>query len=292
MRREDIAFYSEGSRLSGYLYLADDGGDGKPKPAIVLAHGFTGVKELILPDYAKRFAEQGWIALTFDYRGFGTSEGQRGRLLAPDQVADIRNAVTFARTRPEVDADRIGLWGTSYGCGLVVQAAALDDRVRAVVAQIGIADGRTSLTKNLGDQQVAALQAAVEQDRRQRVQTGRGTYVDPFAVIPDPEMKAVFEGSFAELPHLKTQITLQFIEAHMEFSPISVVDRISPRALLIIAAEHDVICPADELKRMYDRAGDPKKFALMDGLTHFQCYEGQGLERTSGEAIEWYEAHL
>ncbi len=292
MKREDIAFYSEGSRLSGHLYLADDGGDGKPKPAIVLAHGFTGVKELILPDYAKRFVEQGWIALTFDYRGFGTSEGRRGRLLAPDQVEDIRNAVTYARTRTEVDADRIGLWGTSYGCGLVVQAAALDDRVRAVVAQIGIADGRASLTKNLGDEQVAALQAAVEQDRRQRVQTGRGTYVDPFAVIPDPEMKGVFEQHFAELPHLKTQITLQFIEAHMEFSPISVVDRISPRALLIIAAEHDLICPADELKRMYDQAGDPKRFALLDGLTHFQCYEGQGLERTSGEAIEWYKAHL
>ncbi len=292
MKREDIAFYSEGSRLSGHLYLPDDGGDGKPKPAIVLAHGFTGVKEMLLPDFARRFAEEGWIALTFDYRGFGTSEGQRGRLLAPDQVEDIRNAVTYARTRTEVDPGRIGLWGTSYGCGLVVQAAAVDDRVRAVVAQIGIADGRTSLTRSLGEQQIEGLKAAIEQDRKQRVQTGRGTYVDPFAVIPDPEMKSVFEQHFAELPHLKTQITLQFIEAHMEFSPISVVDRISPRALLIIAAEHDVICPADELKRMYDRAGDPKRFALLDGLTHFQCYEGQGLERASGEAIKWYKAHL
>jgi hypothetical protein len=292
MKREDVAFYSEGCRLSGHLYLPDDGGDSKPKPAIVLAHGFTGVKELMLPDYARRFAEEGWIALTFDYRGFGTSEGQRGRLLAPDQIEDIRNAVTYARTRTDVDPGRIGLWGTSYGCGLVVYTAGIDDRVRAVVAQIGIADGRASLTRSLGDQQIEALKATVEQDRRQRVQTGRGTYVDPFAVLPDPEMKAVFEEHFAELPHLKTQITLQFIEAHLEFSPISVVDRISPRALLIIAAENDGICPADELKRMYDCAGDPKRFALLDGLTHFQCYEGEGLERTSGEAIEWYKAHL
>jgi dipeptidyl aminopeptidase/acylaminoacyl peptidase len=292
MKREDVAFYSEGCRLSGHLYLPDGGGAGKPRPAIVLAHGFTGVKELILPDYAGRFAREGWIALTFDYRGFGTSEGQRGRLLAAEQVEDIRNAVTYARTRPEVDADRIGLWGTSYGCGLVVQSAAVDDRVRAVVAQIGIADGRRSLTRNLSDQQVEMLRAAVEQDRGQRVQQGRGAYVDPFTLIPDPEMKAVFEQHFAALPHLKTQITLQFIEAHMEFSPISVVDRISPRALLIIAAEHDTICPAEELERMYDRAGDPKRFVRLDGLTHFQCYEGEGLELTSGEAIAWYKAHL
>ncbi len=292
MKREDVAFYSEGSRLSGHLYLPDDPVDGSPKPAIVLAHGFTGVKEFLLPPFARKFAEEGWVALTFDYRGFGTSEGQRGRLLAPDQVEDIRNAVTYARTRTEVDPDRVGLWGTSYGCGLVVQAAAVDDRVRAVVAQIGIADGRASLTRSMSEPEAQALKAAVEQDRKQRVQTGRGTYVDPFALGSDPEMKATFEGHFAELPHLKTQITLQFIEAHMEFSPISVVDRISPRALLIIAAEHDVICPADELKRMYDRAGDPKKFALLDGLTHFQCYEGEGLERASGEAIKWYKAHL
>ena len=292
MKREDIAFYSEGSRLSGHLYVPDERGDGTPKPAVVLAHGFTGVKEFLLPDYARRFAEEGWTALTFDYRGFGTSEGQRGRLLAPDQVEDIRNAVTYARTRTEVDADRIGLWGTSLGCGLVVHTAAVDDRVRAVVAQIGIADGQASLTRSMSEPQAQALKAAVEQDRKQRVQTGRGTYVDPFVLLPDPEMKATFEQHYAELPHLKTQITLQFIEAHVEFSPISVVDRISPRALLIIAAEHDVICPADELKRMYDRAGDPKRFALLDGLTHFQCYEGQGLERACSEAIEWYKAHL
>ncbi len=292
MKREDVAFYSEGCRLSGHLYLPDDRKEGERRPAVVLANGFTGVKELILPDYAERFAGHGWVALAFDYRGFGTSEGQRGRLLALEQVEDIRNAVTYARTRSEVDPDRIGLWGTSYGCGLAVYAAALDERVKAVVAQIGIADGLTSATRALNPQQVEALRAGIEQDRKQRVLTGRGMYVDPFAIIPDPEMIAFFERYLPTMPQLKTQILFQYVEAHLEFSPISVVDRIAPRALLIIAAEHDVICPADELKRMYDRAGSPKKFALMDGVTHFQCYEGQGMERACGEAIEWYKAHL
>jgi dienelactone hydrolase len=292
MKREDVAFYSEGSRLSGHLYLPDDRKDGERRPAVVLAHGFTGIKELILPDYADRFTAEGWVVLTFDYRGFGTSEGQRGRLLALEQVEDIRNAVTYVRTRSEVDPERTGLWGTSYGCGLVVYAAAFDERVKAVVAQIGIADGMTSATRALNPQQVEALRMGIEQDRKQRVLTGRGMYVDPFAIIPDPEMIAFFERHLATMPHLKTQILLQYVEAHIEFSPISVVDRIAPRALLIIAAEHDAICPADELKRMCDRAGEPKKFALMEGVTHFQCYEGEGMERTCGEAIEWYRAHL
>ena len=292
MKREDVAFYSEGCRLAGHLYLPDDGKEGERRPAVVLAHGFLGVKELILPAYAERFAAQGWVALTFDYRGFGSSEGQRGRLLALEQVQDIRNAVTYVRTRSEVDADRIGLWGTSYGCGLVVYTAALDERVKAVVAQIGIADGLASATRALNPQQVEVLRAGIEQDRKQRVLTGRGMYVDPFVIIPDPEMVAFFERHFPILPHLKTQILFQYVEAHLEFSPISVVDRIAPRALLIIAAERDLICPADELKRMYERAGEPKKFALVEGVTHFECYEGKGMERTCGEAIEWYKAHL
>jgi dipeptidyl aminopeptidase/acylaminoacyl peptidase len=213
-------------------------------------------------------------------------------LLALEQVEDIRNAVTYARTRSEIDPERIGLWGTSYGCGLVVYAAAFDERVKAIVAQIGIADGTASATRALNDQQVGALRMGIEQDRKQRVLTGRGTYVDPFAIIPDPEMIAFFERHLATAPHSKTQIVLQYVEAHLEFSPISVVDRIAPRALLIIAAEHDVICPADELKRMYDQAGEPKKYALVEGVTHFECYEGEGMERTCGEAIEWYKAHL
>jgi len=292
MKREDVSFYSEGCRLSGHVYVPDEVKGHEQKPAIVLAHGFTGVKELILPEYAERFAAEGWISLTFDYRGFGTSEGQRGRLLAPDQAEDIRNAVTYVRTRTDVDADRVGLWGTSYGCGLVVHAAALDERVKVVVAQLGIADGRSSLTQSLNEQQVEALTVAIEQDRKQRVLMGRGTYMNPFALIADPEMKAVFEQHFDELPHLKTEIVLQFLEAHMEFSPISVVDRIAPRALLLIAAEHDAMCPADELKRMYERAGDPKKFILVEGLSHFQCYEGEGMDRTSGEAVEWFKTNL
>ena len=59
MKREDVAFYSEGRRLSGHLYLPDDRKEGERRPAVVLAHGYTGVKELILPAYAERFAAQG-----------------------------------------------------------------------------------------------------------------------------------------------------------------------------------------------------------------------------------------
>jgi fermentation-respiration switch protein FrsA (DUF1100 family) len=103
MKREHVAFYSERCRLSGQLCLPDDREDGERRPAVVLAHGFTGVKELSLPAYAERFAGQGRVAMTFDYRGFGTSEGQPGRLVALEEVEDICNAVTCVCTRSEAD---------------------------------------------------------------------------------------------------------------------------------------------------------------------------------------------
>ena len=113
-----VTYYSEGDRLSGTVYAREEAGP--PAPGIVLCHGFTGVKELILPDYARAFAEAGFLALAFDYRGFGESEGARGRLVARRQVEDIRNSITFLGSLPEVDAGRIGLWGTSYGAANVI----------------------------------------------------------------------------------------------------------------------------------------------------------------------------
>ena len=74
-----VSYYSEGARLGAVLYVPDGAGPANRRPGIVLCHGFTGIKELILPDYAQRFAAAGYVALAFDYRGFGESEGERGR---------------------------------------------------------------------------------------------------------------------------------------------------------------------------------------------------------------------
>src|SRR3990170_5788949 len=121
-----VSYYSEGARLSAVLYVPDGAGPASRLPGIVLCHGFTGIKELILPDYARPFAAAGYAALAFDYRGFGESEGERGRLIPYDQVMDIRNSITFMETLDEVDPERIALWGTSYGAANVVYTAGTD----------------------------------------------------------------------------------------------------------------------------------------------------------------------
>ena len=133
--RKDIEFNAEGVVLRGWLYLPD--GTPTPVPTVVMAHGFSALKEQYLDDFAKVFEKAGLATLVFDNRNFGASEGEPRQEIDPiQQVRDYRHAITFARTLPEVDRDRIGIWGTSYSGGHVLMVGAIDRRVKCVVSQV------------------------------------------------------------------------------------------------------------------------------------------------------------
>jgi dienelactone hydrolase len=132
--RKDIMFTSKGLHCRGWLFVPE-GLQGRKAPTIVMGHGFTGVKEMGLANFAERFAAAGFVTLVFDYRYFGESEGEpRSQLFPLEQVEDFRNAVTWVSDQPEVDPQRIGLWGTSYGGGIATYVATFDKRIKAVVA--------------------------------------------------------------------------------------------------------------------------------------------------------------
>lgn len=157
--RRDFDLYSEGTRIAASLFLPstpDAGGVGHP--AILLAHGWGGLRDH-LARYAEVFARAGFAALIFDYRGWGASDGRliyegdtplttagvktlavrvlRETIDPIDRAEDIMTALNFLATEPGIDTTRIGLRGTSYGGGHVAFVAGNDDRVKAVVAQIG-----------------------------------------------------------------------------------------------------------------------------------------------------------
>ena len=291
MTEQAVTYFSEGTRLSATLYTPDGAAAGQRLPGVVLCHGFTGIKELILPDYARRFAAAGYAALAFDYRGFGASEGERGRLIWRDQVQDVRNSITYMQTLDGVDPARIALWGTSYGAANVIYTGGIDDRAKCVVAQVGFGDGGRRI-KERPAAETAPIRQVIAGERRKRVLTGEPTMVDPFTILADPESKAFFENAAKTLPALKTQVTLETLESLLEYEPESVAPRIAPRALLLISGELDTLTPPDEFRSVFARAGEPKKLVIIDGIRHYEIYAGEPLERSSREAIDWFEAHL
>lgn len=142
--REEIRFDSHGDECAGTLFLPESGPEGLP--AVVLAHGFTATREDGLPPFAERFAEEGFAALTFDYRGFGDSGGRERQVLSINrELEDVESAIGFARSHDRVDPGRIALWGSSLGGGLTLEVAARHPAVSTAIAQVPFADGFSML---------------------------------------------------------------------------------------------------------------------------------------------------
>ena len=123
-----MTFNSEGCKLTGDLYLPEGLRPKERRAGVVLCHGYTGVKDLYLPDNARVLNEAGYAVLTFDYKGWGASEGPRSRLAPYSRVADVQAALTFLGLQQNVGSERLGLYGTSYGGATVVWAGAVDPR--------------------------------------------------------------------------------------------------------------------------------------------------------------------
>lgn len=157
--RKVVQLYSEGTRLSAQLVVPAAPPPPEGYPAILLCHGWGGLQDNLVR-YAETFARAGYLAMVFDYRGWGESDGRvivgkdLPRLLEAgeqvltvrvlreivdpvDQTTDVRNCLAFLSSEPGVDTARIGIWGTSYGGGHAVFTAGNDNRIKAAVAQIG-----------------------------------------------------------------------------------------------------------------------------------------------------------
>src|SRR5438128_5736915 len=141
IEKRDVMFKSGETFAAAWFFVPERTRSGERVPAVAMALGFGAVKEMYLEPFAHRFAAAGIAALVFDYRGFGSSGGEpRQRVFPHDQMEDYRNALTWLSLQPEIDADRRGVWGTSFSGAHVIEVAAHDPRVKAVVSQVGPMD--------------------------------------------------------------------------------------------------------------------------------------------------------
>lgn len=139
---------------------------------------------------------------------------------------------------------------------------------------------------------MAALRYLLEQDRRQRVLTGNSAMLDPLQVLSDEDSVRYFTQAVKEHPQAQCKIPLEVVEAIPEYRPEEAAHSISPRALLLIAVEHDVPCPKEEYEAMYAKAREPKKLVVLPGFRHYDVYSGEGLDTTSRLAIDWFQQYL
>jgi dipeptidyl aminopeptidase/acylaminoacyl peptidase len=288
----DVSFHSLGSRVAGTLRLPE--GAEAPFAAIVQGPGWLGLRgaKLYHP-YHDALLAAGFAVLVFDYRGFGDSEGSALYLDPMDQVADIRAAVTYLQTRQDIDSGRIGVFGSGgTGGGNAIYAAGLDTRIKATVAQVAIADGRDWLHRMRREHEWLDFLAAVRADSQQRVLTGKGELVAPREgiMVPTPERRKTTIKKDVD-DRVPKEVELASAEAIMAYRPIDVVDRIAPRALMIICVENDATTPEDHSFALYERAGEPKRLVVQTGTSHYAAYE-RYRDVVNPMIVEWFEDHL
>jgi len=165
-RKEDVRFPAEGGiELSAWLFVPER--RAARLPAITMAHGYAGTKYHGIEPVAEAFAEAGFVVLLHDHRGFGDSGGEPRADVNPwQQITDWRRAISYLQERPEVDENRIGLWGTSFAGGHAIVLGATDRRLKAVVAQVPTLDGYASGLRRVAPEAVANLEAQFAADDR------------------------------------------------------------------------------------------------------------------------------
>lgn len=292
MADNDVCFYSDGLRLVGNLHLPDQSGE-TGVPVVVLCHGLGGIKDLVLSELAAPLVEAGFAVLRFDYRGFGGSAGKRWRLIPMEQVDDIRAAVTFLETVPEVDSSRVGVYGTSFGGGNAVVAAALDERICCVVSQVAVADGHGWMRSLRRHWEWLEFRQRVRADARRRVVDGESEYVPSDEIMPpDPHSDSWHQEVLREFPERRYDLPLETGERIMEYRPVDYAPRLGNRPCLVIGVDGDAIAPTDQLYQLYQVVPGPKRYHLVRGTTHHGIYSGPALVEATGQATAWFETYL
>ena len=223
---EEVSFPSrDGTRLAGWFIPARTKGR---SPAIVLSHGWGRSRAELLP-HADLLHRAGFAVLAFDYRHRGESGGD-SITMGLRERDDLRGALDLLAARPEVDAERIGVFGMSLGSVIAILVAADDERVRALVAEAPFSAPSAIMTRTL-----------------------RHYYhlpSFPIATLTKWLLERRLGGS------------LDSVQA------VDVVGQLSPRPVLIIANERDAVVGSEESRRVFEAAGEPKQFWLVPEAEH------------------------
>ncbi|ELY30756.1 lysophospholipase [Halogeometricum borinquense DSM 11551] len=286
-----MGFDSGDERCSGWLYRPDRPAE---PPVVVMAGGLAGDRSFGLPNYAERLAEAGYAVFLFDYRNHGDSGGDPRNLVSPSrQRADWEAAIEGVRTRDGLDTSNLVLWGTDLGGGHVLDVAADDPRVRAVVSQTPIRSGRAFLTTR----GYGFLAKTVFSGIRDRLQSfAVGPYTVPiagnpeeFALVSTPGARRGYLDTVPSDAQWTNETPARSLLNLARFSAGSDLDSVTCPVLLFGGTRDDVV-PIESVADAADEISDATFVSLPVG--HFDTYEGSGLDHVIGHAVAFLDAEL
>ncbi|WP_050470409.1 alpha/beta hydrolase [Herbaspirillum chlorophenolicum] len=280
-----VTFSNGAIRMAGNLYLPPNYDGNRKYPAIVVAHPWGGVKEQTAGLYAQQLARKGFVTLAFDASHYGESGGGPRDLEAPiDRVQDIRSAVSYLGTLPQVDAKRIGTVGVCAGGGYALHESQTDLRVKAVASVVAYDIGDAARTGIQGspvsaEDRQKLLQSVAEQLNKEAA----GAPVLVQSLLPSRDQVNADTPNFVREateyyltprgahPNARNRFVTTSPVLHMGYYPLEHMELVSPRPALFIAGER-----AETLKfsqAAYAKAEQPKELMVIPGASHFDLYD-------------------
>ena len=285
-------FFSRGTRCSGDLYRPDAK---KNPPVGIMAHGFGAERTFRLPAYAEKFAEAGLAVFLFDYRCFGQSDGTPRNYVDPARhLEDWRQALIHVRSMPDVDTDKIALWGTSFSGGHIMVTAAKDKNVSAIVAQVPFVDAVSS-TRLMGWKYMMEAAAHGLKDLARILSFKEPHYVkiagtpDEFAVMNTTD---AYEGVMSILPEnteWNNQCPARILLRVAAYRPTAFASKIRCPSLIKVALKDSLI----DARAVVAAALKIPKAELMEyDIGHFDIYTGKMFEEAAAAQIRFLTRHL
>jgi uncharacterized protein len=285
-------FLSCGTRCGADLYLPETG---KKPSIVVMAHGFGAEKAFGLPAYAGHFASNGLAILLFDYRCFGESDGEPRNYVDPFRhLKDWEAAVSHARSLPDINSDKLALWGSSFSGGHVIVTASKDPKISAIVAQVPFVDS-VSTTRMLGVKFLMQAMPHAIKDLA-RIAAFRAPHFvkiigtpDEFAVMNTPESYPGFLSLVPKGSTWENQCPARILLTFSLYRPIASAHKIKCPALIMLA-EKDSLIDATAVEKTADKI--PKGELVKYPFGHFDIYTGEAFNDAVQKQAKFLKTHL
>jgi uncharacterized protein len=265
VKEQPVEWRSEGLKISGRVEVPEGAKPGAPRAGVLVLHGFGSNKDSpMVRTVTRLFTSLGYVALSFDMRGCGQSEGERGRVLCLEQVADTKSAFEFLAASGHADPERIAVFGHSFGAAVAVYAAGTDSRIAACISSGGWGNGEKKFRKQHASPEAWQRFSAMMDEGRRRRQRGERMMVPRFDIVPiRPGLRAnLAPGSILEFP-------FEVVESMYAFTANEVVGRIAPRPLLLLHPSDDTVTPTEQSIDLFAHAGQPTDLHLFAEVDHF-----------------------
>ena len=281
--------------MSGWLYSSQRFTALDPGPAIVMAHGLGGTKELKLDVYADRFNKLGYTCVVFDYRCTGESPGlPKGLIDWSKQQQDWKSAISYTRQLVNVDTDRVGLFGTSFSGGHVIQLAAQDKKIKAVISQCpfthgwksALCTGVSTIPKLIG----LGLSDALFGSDKYPITVPLLAKPGEAALMNAPDVLTTFPPLVPAGHELQMEIPARLILKLPLLRPGSYASNVQCPILFGICGKDSVAPSATTLA--YAKTAKKGVIKWYDDVGHFQIYYGDAFQRAMKDYEEFLHQNL